>query len=216
MVTAAPAKGASSCQLRSTLRHQARATAEPAPQKPLSQLVDAETPDAGDRIIRSRAAMARIASTWNESVREETHRHCRHLGADQFYWTCEHGACCDVGERKQPEYVPAYGEPQPKPSRRGDPSDDRGRQAEDHVDIAALVGEQLRNEAVLPQAMDQKLDADAETFESRGSARAEWQPPRVPQCWSGPQRRQRTKRRVQLPRVCRAAVATDRACSRES
>ncbi len=38
-------------------------TAEPAPQKPLSQLVDAETPDAGDRIIRSRAAMARIAST---------------------------------------------------------------------------------------------------------------------------------------------------------
>jgi len=41
----------------------AEATAEPAPQKPLSHLVDAETSDAGDRIVRSRAAMARMAST---------------------------------------------------------------------------------------------------------------------------------------------------------
>ena len=38
-------------------------TAEPARQKPLSQLVNAETPDAGERIVRSRAAMARMAST---------------------------------------------------------------------------------------------------------------------------------------------------------
>ena len=41
----------------------AEGTAEPAPQKPLSQLVDAEMANADDRVSRSRTAMARMAST---------------------------------------------------------------------------------------------------------------------------------------------------------
>src|SRR6202011_3786398 len=45
---------------------------------------------------------------WYESVREEPHRHVRHLGADQFQGASEHGACRDVGERQQPEHVPAH------------------------------------------------------------------------------------------------------------